>query len=153
MMLCDIIYSILLSARRIINFILMLMCVCVYVCMHVCIAAAPPPAAASAPPAPPPALVATGVHSQEVGRAGRDGDPAKCTLLLSKEDVTRQHSLSHTQTLGTLQIMTLFRRLFVPAAASRGATQGEAIEFESEVAISLDRAAQEGDIAGDSDHL
>ena len=86
--------------------------------------------------------------SQEVGRAGRDGDPAKCTLMLSKEDVTRQHSLSYSQTLGTLQILALFKRLFVPTAASRGATQGEAIEFQSEVAISLDRSAQECDIGG-----
>ena len=83
-----------------------------------------------------------------MGRAGRDGDPAKCTLMLSQEDVTRQHSLSYSQTLGTLQILSLFRRLFIPRASCRVIAQGESLEFESEVAISLDRSAQESDIAG-----
>jgi hypothetical protein len=83
-----------------------------------------------------------------VGRAGRDGDPAKCTLLLSKQDVIRQHSLSYSHTLGALQIVSLFRRLFIPKTDSLCTTQGESIEFLSEVAISLQQSEQEGDISG-----
>lgn len=88
------------------------------------------------------------IHTQEVGRAGRDGNPAKCTLLLSKQDVIRQHSLSYSQSLAVLQIVSLFRRLFIPAANSKDATECEAIEFEREVAISIDRCEQESDISG-----
>ncbi|KAJ1436112.1 hypothetical protein B484DRAFT_393333, partial [Ochromonadaceae sp. CCMP2298] len=52
-------------------------------------------------------------YLQEIGRAGRDGDPAACHLLLSKGDLSLQHSLGHSDRLSRLQVAALLLRVFV----------------------------------------
>ena len=73
-------------------------------------------------------------YVQEVGRAGRDGAPARCTLLLSDADFVRQHSLAHAEGVECSQLRRLLAQVFdrrrwalLPLRASRdGAADGAA---------------------------
>ena len=48
-----------------------------------------------------------------MGRAGRDGQPAACHLLLQQEDAVLQHSLSHSMQLSHIQIASLLLKVFL----------------------------------------
>jgi hypothetical protein len=47
-----------------------------------------------------------------MGRAGRDGLPSACHLLLNREDAIVQHSLSHSTELSRIQIAALLLQVF-----------------------------------------
>lgn len=47
-----------------------------------------------------------------MGRAGRDGLPAACHLLLQQEDAVLQHSLSHSMQLSRIQLAALLLKVF-----------------------------------------
>ena len=51
---------------------------------------------------------------QETGRAGRDGLPAACHLLVGRDDAALQMSLAHSNRLAALQIAALLAQVFVP---------------------------------------
>lgn len=51
-------------------------------------------------------------YIQEVGRAGRDGQAAKCILVLSKDDFIQQHSLSYSHYISKLQVVAVLRMIF-----------------------------------------
>lgn len=50
-------------------------------------------------------------YVQEVGRAGRDGAPANCHLLLDDTDFVRMHSLSHSDGVDCWQVDALLARV------------------------------------------
>jgi len=54
-------------------------------------------------------------YLQETGRAGRDGKHAECHLLLDRDDLEQQHSLSFSSRLGVAQVRGLLSRLSAPS--------------------------------------
>ena len=50
-------------------------------------------------------------YLQETGRAGRDGKQAECHLLLNRDDLEQQHSLSFSSRLAVAQVRGLLSRL------------------------------------------
>ena len=53
-------------------------------------------------------------YLQETGRAGRDGRAARCHLLLDRDDLEQQHSLSFSSRLCVLQVFGLLSRVVAP---------------------------------------
>jgi ATP-dependent DNA helicase Q4 len=51
-------------------------------------------------------------YVQEVGRAGRDGNPAYCHLFLNTGDYMRRRSLASSDGLDQITVLTSLRRLF-----------------------------------------
>ena len=52
-------------------------------------------------------------YLQETGRAGRDGLPSECHLLVSRDDTIKGISLQHSNKLTHIQIFLLLSRIFV----------------------------------------
>jgi len=57
-------------------------------------------------------------YLQETGRAGRDGRAARCHLLLDRDDLEQQHSLSFSSRLCVLQVFGLLSRVVAPGFLS-----------------------------------
>jgi superfamily II DNA/RNA helicase len=57
-------------------------------------------------------------YVQEIGRAGRDGMPARCHLLLCDSDFTSHHSLAHSNCLEAAQLRGLLHAVFAAAATT-----------------------------------
>jgi len=76
-------------------------------------------------------------YRQETGRAGRDGAVAKCHLIFSPEDLSRQASLMNSNKLGLVQVYALLGRVFRSARkaacerASRGLGHLNDADFET----------------------
>ncbi|OQR82928.1 ATP-dependent DNA helicase Q-like 5 [Achlya hypogyna] len=51
-------------------------------------------------------------YVQHIGRAGRDGKPAHCTLLLVATDFNRFHALAHSDGLALAQVQRFVRLIF-----------------------------------------
>ncbi len=51
-------------------------------------------------------------YIQEIGRAGRDGDVSNCLLILDKNDMIQQYSLSFTNRVATYQIYLMITIVF-----------------------------------------
>lgn len=93
-----------------------------------------------------------------MGRAGRDGLPSACHLLLQREDAVLQHSLSHSSELSRIQIAALLAQVF-QLQDSRAATDpsgsvdagiGQFLAqspFETSVALPLERLETTTDIS------
>lgn len=79
-----------------------------------------------------------------MGRAGRDGLPAACHLLLQQEDAVLQHSLSHSMQLSRIQIASLLLKVFQLRVAGPAEPKGDVRQFlthallEPEVSLLLD---------------
>jgi hypothetical protein len=58
-----------------------------------------------------------------MGRAGRDGLPSACHLLLNREDAIVQHSLSHSTELSRIQIAALLLQVFQLRDSKESATK------------------------------
>ena len=52
-------------------------------------------------------------YVQETGRAGRDGLPATCHLIVSRQDAEQQMSLAHANRLCQLQVAAMLLEVFV----------------------------------------
>lgn len=75
-------------------------------------------------------------YLQEIGRAGRDGLPARCLLLLSRDDFFKHHSLAYSSTLSTIQLELFLRRIF------------SGFGHNAQISLDIDAIASELDISG-----
>ena len=66
-------------------------------------------------------------YVQEVGRAGRDGKPARCVCLLDGGDAARHHSLAHRDAASLAQVEEVLAMLFKRSNISsrRGSKSGK----------------------------
>jgi superfamily II DNA helicase RecQ len=65
-------------------------------------------------------------YVQEIGRAGRDGMPARCHLLLCDSDFTSHHSLAHSNCLEAAQLRGLLHAVFAVATTSSSGSTASA---------------------------
>jgi hypothetical protein len=76
-----------------------------------------------------------------MGRAGRDGLPSACHLLLQREDAILQHSLSHSMELSRIQIAALLMKVFqlsdAAPTADRSDMRGFLSQFPLQPQVSL----------------
>ena len=87
-------------------------------------------------------------YLQEAGRAGRDRNPAQCTLLFSTEDVDRQFSLSARSRLARHEIAAILKALRRLDSKTRKdgevvATSGEIVKEEKEQDFQRDSATDD----------
>ena len=61
-------------------------------------------------------------YLQETGRAGRDGLPSKCHLMISRDDAIKGISLQHSNKLSHIQILLLLERIFALNDDTRGSS-------------------------------
>ena len=61
---------------------------------------------------------------QETGRAGRDGRPASCHLVVSAEDLRKQHSLAHSPRISLQQVVAVLTRVLCADCEKSGGGGG-----------------------------
>lgn len=88
-----------------------------------------------------------------VGRAGRDGQPATCILLLNQDDAVRSLSLSHSGRLSRAQVKSLLLRIFpltaLTAAGAATAAASSTARIAVRVALSTEDTEGDLDVSGE----
>lgn len=88
------------------------------------------------------------VHVIIVGRAGRDGGPATCLLLLNRDDLQANASQTQHGSVALLQIVALLHRVFIPYVAIAGENQQNQPQLQSHVALEVSSIEKELSISG-----
>ena len=84
-------------------------------------------------------------YVQEAGRAGRDGEPARCVLLYSNDDIEKQFSLSARSRLDKQEIAAILKSL--RRLGRRSKREGEVVATPGEIV----REDADGDFGRDRD--
>eukprot|EP01038_Epipyxis_sp_PR26KG_P008848 gene8848-11939_t len=69
-------------------------------------------------------------YLQEIGRAGRDGLSAKCSMLITKADAIKQHSLAQSNRITTAQIFMLLSHIFLTKHPKRSPTDSARLRVQ-----------------------
>jgi len=85
-------------------------------------------------------------YLQETGRAGRDGLPSKCHLMVSRDDAIKGISLQHSNKLSHIQILLLLERIFALDNVKTTAESSASVSIKYSTATIIEAVERDLDI-------